>query len=225
MSRIITDIVSEGLRTIFQQEWNRRHQATLGAWDNTPISGQELFNFEKRRPRAKQHLAKFKNGNTNEWDCTVLFDAILYSNSISKVLPNPSIQKEVENLRIMRNSILHVPVGQLPDAAFENASKKVRKSFKVLGLSATRIDKIMAELYSIFFLFTVFLILFLFHSAQVAKLKTYNVMSKDPQLVTVFKVLPPRPIHEITNRTADVTAIINELRKLYSNNNGLVTYF
>ena len=47
MQTIVTDVVSEGLRKVFQLEWNTRYQASLGAWDDTNVSGQQLFNAEK----------------------------------------------------------------------------------------------------------------------------------------------------------------------------------
>ena len=145
MRKIVTDIVSRGLRTIFQQEWNNRYQATLGAWDNTATSGQMLFNMENKRPSARNYLDKYKKGNINEWDCTVLFDAILYSNSIGQARLNPSVKAEVDNLRKLRNEILHVPKGQLPEHDFVDASEKATKSFLALGLPTKEIDDIKME--------------------------------------------------------------------------------
>lgn len=36
------DIITEGLRTIFKQEWNSRHKATLGEWKDEPKNGQDF---------------------------------------------------------------------------------------------------------------------------------------------------------------------------------------
>ena len=138
-------MVSDGLRTIFKQEWDSRYQATLGAWNNTAINGREMHNIEKRGPGKKENLPKFLNGNINEWDCTVLFNAILYSNSIGRAGLNPTIQKEVDILRQMRNKISHLPQDQLSEREFENDSEAVRKSFLALGLSTKRIDDIKTE--------------------------------------------------------------------------------
>ena len=141
----MTDIISKGLRTVFQQEWNNRYQATLGAWDNTATSGQMLFNMENKRPSARNYLDKYKKGNINEWDCTVLFDAILFSNSIGKARLNLSFRNEVDNLRKLRNEILHIPKGQLPEHEYEDASEKARKSFLALGLPTKEIDDMKME--------------------------------------------------------------------------------
>ena len=145
MRKIVTDIISKGLRTVFQQEWNNRYQATCGAWDNTATSGQMLFNMENKRPSARNYLDKYKKGNINEWDCTVLFDAILYSNWIGKAGLNPSVKAEVDNLRKLRNDILHVPKGQILEHEFEDASEKAKKSFLALGLPTKEIDDIKME--------------------------------------------------------------------------------
>ena len=142
---MVTDIISKGLRTVFQQEWNNRYQATLGAWDNTATSGQMLFKLENRRPLARNYLDKYKKGNINEWDCTVLFDAILFSSSIGKAGLNLSVRNEVDNLRKLRNEILHIPKGQLPEHEYEDASEKARKSFLALGLPTKEIDDMKME--------------------------------------------------------------------------------
>ena len=148
MKKIVSGIVSDGLRTIFKQEWDRRYQATLGAWNNIAINGMAMYNMEKGRRRGKENLPKFSNGNINEWDCTVLFDAILYSECIGKdkkVILNPTIATEVDNLRQMRNKISHLPQDQLYEHEFENYSEAVRNSFLALGLPTKRLDDIKTE--------------------------------------------------------------------------------
>ena len=144
MKTIVSDIVCDGLRTIFKQEWDRRYKATLGAWYNTAINGQDMYNIEQGRPR-KENLPKFLNGNINEWDCTVLFDAILYSECIGKVHLKPAIKTEVDNLRKIRNKISHLTQDQLSEREFENDSKAVRNSILALGLPTKRIDEIKTE--------------------------------------------------------------------------------
>ena len=144
MKKIISDIVSDGLRTIFKQEWDRRYQATLGAWNNIAINGMAMYNMEKGRRRGKENLPKFLNGNINEWDCTVLFDAILYSECIGKdkkVILNPTIATEVDNLRQMRNKISNLPQDQLFEHEFENDSEAVLKSFLTLGLRTAELQR------------------------------------------------------------------------------------
>jgi hypothetical protein len=79
MDYIVTNIASKELRKIFIQEWNSRYQASSGAWDDTNLSGNQLFNREKTRGRPNKNMlqSKFQLGDTNQWDCSVLFDEIL----------------------------------------------------------------------------------------------------------------------------------------------------
>ena len=148
MKTIVSDIVGDGLRTIFKQEWNMRYQATLGPWINNAMNGKAMHNMEKGRRCGNEIRLKFLNGNIHKWDSTVLFNAILYSECIGKdknVKLNPIIATEVDNLRQMRNKIIHLPEDLLYEHEFENYSEAVRKSFLALGLPTKRIDDIKAE--------------------------------------------------------------------------------
>ena len=77
---VVTDITPEGLREIFKQEWDHRYTTTLGKWEDTSQNGQGFYNGESpsNRRRNARLLATLINGNRIEWDCTMLFYAILY---------------------------------------------------------------------------------------------------------------------------------------------------
>ena len=154
MQNIIIDVVSEGLRNVFKNEWNARYQASFGAWDDTSVSGLQLFHRENTRSRPNKNMfqAKFQQGDTNHWDCSVLFDAILYSNSIGKSRLNPTIKTEVDNIRNMRNKIMHADETTLSDADFQTMISDVDKAFKALGLPVNDITqmKIKRNLYKSF---------------------------------------------------------------------------
>ncbi|CAB4025405.1 Nephrocystin-3, partial [Paramuricea clavata] len=136
MQNIIIDVVSEGLRKVFKNEWNVRYQASFGAWDDTSVSGLQLFNREnaRSRPFKNMYQAKFQHGDTNQWDCTVLFDAILYSNAIGKSSLKPAIKTEVDNIRSMRNKIMHAEETTLSDADFQTMISDLEKAFKALSV-------------------------------------------------------------------------------------------
>jgi len=36
---VVTDIITEGLRSIFKQEWDNRYKTTLGEWKDEPGNG------------------------------------------------------------------------------------------------------------------------------------------------------------------------------------------
>ena len=133
---ILTDVVSEELRKYFKREWNKRYQVKFGAWDNTPVSGLQLFHAEKPRARPTKSMlqSKFQNGDTSQWDCTVLFDAILFSNSIGSSL-NPSAKTALDNLRDIRNKKLgHIIKATFSNAEFQSIVNDIEDAFKILGI-------------------------------------------------------------------------------------------
>lgn len=137
MHNIITHVVSKGLRNVFKSEWNSRYQASLGAWDDTSASGVQLFHRKNSRSRPNKNVyqSKFQHGDTNQWDCSVFFDAILYSNSIGSTL-NLKIKTEVDN------KIMHADKTILTDAEFETMASDVENSFIAFGLSIDDITSI-----------------------------------------------------------------------------------
>ena len=82
------NLVPDGLRKIFKQEWDFRYKTTLGEWKDTPKNGADFYNNESRKSRSKnaRYLGTIQNGNTAEWDCSCLFFAILFSDSIGTTL-------------------------------------------------------------------------------------------------------------------------------------------
>ena len=94
---VVFDLVPEGLRQIFKNEWDFRYKAPLGEWKDTAQNGRDFYNKESKSSHKKNSrlLATIQNGNTAEWDCTCLFFAILYSDSIGTTL-SPAVQKEVD---------------------------------------------------------------------------------------------------------------------------------
>ena len=43
ISYVTTDILAEGLRSVFKQEWDNRYKTTLGEWKDDPESGMYFF--------------------------------------------------------------------------------------------------------------------------------------------------------------------------------------
>ena len=147
MEKIVNDIVCKGLRNVFKQEWNSRYQSSFGAWDDTSTSGLQLFHFENARSRPNKNVyqAAFQQGNTNEWDGSVLFDAILYSKSIGQAGLNPTTKREVNSLREIRNDIKHHTEGKLTNSEFQNLTSRVENALKSLGLPVNELNRIKEE--------------------------------------------------------------------------------
>ena len=141
---VVTDIITEGLRSIFKQEWDNRYKATFSEWKDEPRNGMDFKNGESpgNQRRNAKLLATIINGDRAEWDCTMLFYAILYSDCISPGL-NPVVKSNVDDLRKFRNEeFAHMPDGYLSDPDFQTAIGKVHAAFQGLGLSTSKIQDI-----------------------------------------------------------------------------------
>ena len=140
---IANDILPPALRLLFKQEWDNRYKATYGEWKDTPQNGLDFKNGEspaKQRKNA-QLLATMANGNKAKWDCTVLFYAILFSDSIHGL--SPLIRTNVDDLRKFRNEYFaHMTEGQLSNQDFSIIVAKVETAFRALGLSTADIQTV-----------------------------------------------------------------------------------
>ena len=98
LCHIATDILPPALRLLFKQEWDNRYKITLGEWNDTPQNGLDFKNGESadNQSRNAEQLLTMVNGNRAQWDCTMLFYAILHSDSIRPGL-SKLIRKNVHN--------------------------------------------------------------------------------------------------------------------------------
>ena len=65
---VVTDIITEGLRSIFKQEWDNRFKTTLGEWKDEPRNGVDFKNGESpgNQRRNAKLLATMINGDRAE---------------------------------------------------------------------------------------------------------------------------------------------------------------
>ena len=142
---IATDILPPALRLLFKQEWDNRYKATLGEWKDTPQNGLDFKNGESpaNQRRNALLLATMVNGDRAQWDSTMLFYAILYSDSIAGHGLSPLIGANVDVLRKFRNEdYAHMTEGQFSSAEFKITVAKVETAFRALGLSAVEIQTV-----------------------------------------------------------------------------------
>ena len=140
---IVTDELAEGLREIFKREWDNRHKAILGEWKDEPKNGMDFWSGESDRNRSRNaHLLRvIKKGNRAEWDCTMLFYAILFSDCIYSL--SLAVQSNVDNLRKLRNEdFAHMPRGHLSSIEFQNVVSKISTAFHALNLPTQNICEI-----------------------------------------------------------------------------------
>ena len=239
---ITTDVITEGLRTIFKQEWDSRYKATLGEWKDKPQNGQDFKNRESpptRRRNAKL-LTTMVNGNTAEWDCTMLFYGILYSDCIGRSL-TPLIRSSVDDLRNFRNQdFAHLPQGNLKKLEFQNAVGKVLVAFQALSLSDVKIKEVTNQTS--------------FPTSELTKVlqqvndlkdelkekerelkekadnleeteKRRKVLEEQLQRESSsFRVLPPKPSHHVARRDREVLEIDQKLKRLKEANENCLSY-
>ncbi|KAL9967483.1 hypothetical protein ACROYT_G025710 [Oculina patagonica] len=116
----------------------------MGEWKDEPRNGMDFYNAESsRNQRRNAHLlATMMNGDRGEWDCTMLFYAILFSDCVGPGLC-AVVQSHVDDLRRFRNEeFAHMPQGKLSDADFQHVMGKVHAAFRGLGLSTVQIQNV-----------------------------------------------------------------------------------
>ena len=228
---VVTDILTEGLRTIFKQEWDNRYKTTLGEWKDQPKNGMDFWNGEStpNRKRNAGLLTTMKNGDRAEWDCTMLFYAILYSDCIYSL--NPSIRSNVDDLRKFRNEeFAHMPRGHLSNGDFQTVITKVKTAFHALGLPSLEINEVQNQ--------TNFLTEELNEVLRKVDDLKQEVKDKEEELqvkeeqrlaleeqlnfdVSPFCILPPKPSHDIAPRESEVGEVLQNLQTLKDANDGL----
>ena len=247
---VVTDVLTEGLRIIFKQEWDNRYRRTWGEWKDQPNNGLDFWNGESSRNRSRNArlLTTIKNGDTAEWDCTMLFYAILYSDCIHRL--NSTVKSHVDDLRKLRNEdFAHMPRGHLSEKDFQSVILKVKNAFLALGLPTQKIHDIQNQ--------TTFpteeltnILKMVADLNQEVQEKEKKLREKDSELlekgkellkkeeqrqvleqqlltsVSPFCVLPLKPTHDVTGRDSEVSKIVQQLRALkYASGHALSTLY
>ena len=231
---IAFDLVPVGLRQIFKNEWDFRYKATLiGEWKDTAQNGLDFYNNESKASHKKNArcLATIHNGNTAKWDCTCLFFAILYSDTVGTTL-SPAVYKVVDDIRQVRNEIAHITEAKLTDADFQTSVDRLLNDFTSLGLAITEIQEIKNQ--------TTFPTMEVENIKKEARnlqaeldLTKSTLQSTEAALVSLtqeisvelqsFCILPSRPPHDIIRRSHDIQRITSKMEELNSGSSGAVS--
>ncbi|KXJ14679.1 hypothetical protein AC249_AIPGENE4253 [Exaiptasia diaphana] len=220
LCHIVFDIVPEGLRKIFKQEWDALYTTAHGQWDDTPVSYASFYNMETPRSQARNWrlLGLMSSGNRNKWDCTRLFHAILYSDSVRHNI-GPVVKTSVDDLREIRNEVVaHKHVGKLNDVEFKMSIQKIKVALSSLKLDTTKIKKIEKRADFI-------------TQEQINKIKkeleTIKTELEDEKRRNTepksFCVLPPQPSHDTLERTKEVDDLFQAMQQLSIEKNGETT--
>ena len=224
ISYVTTDILAEGLRSVFKQEWDSRYKTTLGEWKDDPESRMNFFNRESvlNQVPNRRLLETMLNGNRSKWDCNMLFYAILDSDCIGKGI-STTVKTNVDILRKFRiEEFADMRRGLLTDRDFQDAIGKIRGAFQALGLSTKQIDDVKNQ--------TRF-------PTEELRLITKKVDDLEMELrqekqrpkilkdeLSHFCVLPAKPSHHVTERNREASEITNRLKALKEVNKKDLSY-
>ncbi|XP_046855787.1 uncharacterized protein LOC124448850 isoform X2 [Xenia sp. Carnegie-2017] len=137
----IINVVQKELASFFIKQWNFHYKSSHGEWDDTPKSGKNFYTFESGRKIDQKTRQKYQDGDTSKWDCTILFNAILFSNSVKKHL-DKNTKDAVHALRCERNKYAHWYEGECSDDDFDEIVNIIEKSFQDLKFSLDEINEI-----------------------------------------------------------------------------------
>lgn len=136
---ITTHIIREGLKELFKREWDRHLSPRFGLWQDTARNGQDFLKWNQRRAVQKTLLTIIWNGNTEEWDCTCFFFAILYSDTLASLI-STSVAKDVKGLRLFLNeAFVHCSKGCFHEAEFQRCVSKASNEFTSLNLATVEL--------------------------------------------------------------------------------------
>ena len=248
LCHVVFNLVPVRLRQIFKQEWDFLYKKTLrGEWKDSPQNGRDFYNKESKasRKRNARCLAIIQNGDTAEWDCTCLFFAILYSDSIGTTL-SPAVYKDVDDIRQVRNHIAHIKDAKVTDSDFETSVDRVLSALISLSLPITEIQEIKKQK--------------TFPTEELENIKKQacdlqaeidqtksdlqekqsRLQSTEADLVSAreenkaltqeisaklqpFCILTSSPPHKIIRRSHDTERITNKMEELYGGANGAIS--
>ena len=214
---ITTHVIREGLKELFKREWDRHHSPGFGLWQDTARNGQDFFRMESKKSRSKNArlLSIIQNGNTEEWDCTCFFFAILHSDTLRSVI-SPTIAKDVDDLRMFRNEVFaHRSKACFPEAEFQRCVSKVSNAFASLHLITAELQRIINQRS--------------FPTGELQKLQE-QVMVLEEEVQgkpKSFRILPQEPSHAVVERKVEVENILQKFTDLEKVNevDSLVTIY
>ena len=214
---ITTNIIRDGLQSVFKQEWDRIHGWKLGPWEDTAKNGQNFFDMESSRSRNKnkRFLNIIQNGDTNEWDCACFFFVILFSDSLGPLL-RPTVASNVDDLRDFRNGVFaHLSQASISETEFQANVQLVSNAFTALHLDTKDLHKISNQ--------------GSFPTEEIQKLQEQiDVLEEIQAKPKSFILLPPKPSHEITERNTEVEDIMQkfvDLQNASQEDSSIVTVY
>ena len=163
----------------------------------------------KKSPSKNSRLLSIiQNGNTDEWDCTCFFFAILYSDTLGSVI-SPTITKDVDDLQMFRNEVFaHRSKACFAEAEFQRCVSKVSNAFASLHLTTVELQKIINQKS--------------FATEELQQLQEQVTVLEDEiqGKPKSFVILPQLPSHAVVERKVEVENILQKFTDLEKINEG-----
>ena len=225
---ITANIITEGLRTVFKQEWDKKYKGTLGEWEDTLKNGKDFETQEPPKSQKKNaRLLKIMiKGNRKEWDCTALFFGILFSGSIGTTLSS-TMKSHVDDLRVFRNEIFaHVSNGTISEMDFISLIGRVEAAFIGLSLPVEDI-KAIANQKSFPIKESRLLRDQLVKEQEEVKAWQKKSTALEDELKSNPKTflgnLPTKPSHAVQQRLCEMSMILKQMEELKKSSDGEIT--
>ena len=148
LTRLLFDLGNGALRQFFKTQWPTVVYNVTGVrgapWSDQPADGLQLLTLDRRLRLDPHERAKVQNGDTSEWDFTLL-TKILMRSSLQFVAHGSVEFTELDKLRQVRNtSIGHVKDAALSIAQFTTDWQDACDALKHFGVTSVRIAAVRA---------------------------------------------------------------------------------
>ena len=162
-----------------------------------------------------QKFWELSRKETQRWDCTCFFFAILYSDSLGRFL-TPTIATNVDDLRVFRNNVFaHLSEAVILEADFQAHANRVLKAFNSLHLDTRQLRRISNQSS--------------FPTGELQVLQGQVCVLEDEikGKPKSFTVLPPEPSHKVVERKTEVEDIMQTFMSLQDTNmdGSIITVF
>ena len=149
VSHLFYNEIPKQLRQFFKEKWNQKFMPDT--WNDRNQSGKALWNKIVRQARKNMNKGvtdKIKAGNSNFWDCSVLFSVLLFAD-LGLIPPQREIKQQqqpllesenIARLHKIRNQLAHNEDATLTHAEFESIFKEVSEVYRDLVWSSSALD-------------------------------------------------------------------------------------
>ena len=147
MLNLLFDVGNKALRKFFKSRWPVVLYNATGcigtSWSDLPSDGHQLLTVDTTlRLQSTYELPKVQNGDTNEWDFTILCKVLIHSSL--QFVPFGSVEYDkMIQLQTLRNSLLcHAREPKLTDIEFKKAWQDASNALIQFGVQHQEIANI-----------------------------------------------------------------------------------